>query len=66
MTSEFNIAKHIILPRHGERLLEPEMVESICLECSREYYDNADSGNYNFGNMKLAYDWLVLSHLHVS
>ncbi len=26
---------------------------------SREFYDNASSGNYTFGDMKLAYDWCV-------
>ena len=44
-------------PRHGERLLDPDTIENLCLECSREFYDNASSGNYNFGDMKLAYDW---------
>lgn len=31
--------------------------QDICLTCSREFYDNASSGNYRFGDMKLAYDW---------
>lgn len=29
------------------------------MSCSREFYDNASSGNYKFGDMKLAYDWYV-------
>lgn len=32
-------------------------VEEICLGASREFYDNANSGNYKFGDMKLAYEW---------
>lgn len=35
------------------------MIEEICLACSQEFYDNATSGNYHFGDMKLAYDWYV-------
>ena len=57
LPSEFDIAKHIVQPRHGERLLTPDTVESLCIEASHEFYDNAESGNYNFGSMKLAYDW---------
>ncbi|KAI5123560.1 hypothetical protein M0805_003379 [Coniferiporia weirii] len=55
---KFVTAKHLISPRHGERLLEADVIESLCLDCSREFYDNASSGNYNFGDMKLAYDCL--------
>ncbi|KAJ7706312.1 secretory pathway protein Sec39-domain-containing protein [Mycena rosella] len=33
-------------------------LEDICLTCSRELYDNASSGNYTFGEMKLAYECL--------
>ncbi|KAF9015509.1 secretory pathway protein Sec39-domain-containing protein [Cyathus striatus] len=31
---------------------------NICITCSREFYDNATSGNYKIGDMKLAYDCL--------
>ena len=37
--------------------LDPAVVEEICLLSSREFYDNAGSGNYKFGEMKLAYEW---------
>ena len=39
--------------------LDPSVVEEICLSVSQEFYDNATSGNYHFGDMKLAYDWWV-------
>ncbi|KAH8120216.1 Sec39-domain-containing protein [Phellopilus nigrolimitatus] len=60
-TGKFTIAKRVALPRHGERLLSPDVIESLCLDCSREFYDNASSGNYNFGDMKLAYDCLSVA-----
>jgi len=37
--------------------LSDAKVEEVCLACSRELYDNASSGNYKFGEMKLAYEW---------
>ncbi|KAL5534340.1 hypothetical protein ACEPAG_802 [Sanghuangporus baumii] len=60
-TGRFAIAKHLIQPRHGGRLLDPLTVDDICLDCSREFYDNASSGNYNHGDMKLAYDCLLVA-----
>ena len=54
------IAKALLRARRGMRLLPDDVIESLCLECSREFYDNANSGNYNFGDMKLAYDWWEL------
>ena len=39
--------------------MNDQAVEEICLTSSRELYDNASSGNYNFGDMKLAYGWYV-------
>jgi hypothetical protein len=40
--------------------LGPESIESVSLACSRELYDNARSGNYKMGDMKLAYEWYEL------
>lgn len=37
--------------------LSAQAIEDICLKCSNELYDNASSGNYKVGDMKLAYDW---------
>lgn len=42
---------------HHKIKLSAETIESVCLSCSHEFYDNASSGNYKFGDMKLAYDW---------
>lgn len=33
------------------------MLESAVLQASKEFYDNAESGNIHTGEMKLAYDW---------
>lgn len=41
--------------------LAPGVIEEIALSVSQEFYDNASSGNYHFGDMKLAYEWLVIS-----
>ena len=37
-------------------LVEDE-IESLVLEASREFYDNADSGDSTTGLMKMAFDW---------
>ncbi|KAA1468260.1 Sec39-domain-containing protein [Dentipellis sp. KUC8613] len=58
-TGRFHIAKRLLHPRHQSlSALSDAEIETICLTCSREYYDNASSGNYRFGDMKLAYDCL--------
>ncbi|KAK2461661.1 hypothetical protein APHAL10511_006124 [Amanita phalloides] len=56
-TGNFAIAKTML---HSSRKLplDPVTLEDICLSCSRELYDNASSGNYKFGDMKVAYDCL--------
>lgn len=55
--SDFNVAKAMVYGSHRKINLDAEAIESVCLACSRELYDNASSGNYKFGDMKLAYDW---------
>ncbi|KII93812.1 hypothetical protein PLICRDRAFT_99626 [Plicaturopsis crispa FD-325 SS-3] len=56
-SGKFGIAKGLL--RSSNKLaLDATVIEDICLSCSREFYDNASSGNYNFGEMKLAYDCL--------
>ncbi|KAF8807717.1 Sec39-domain-containing protein [Phlegmacium glaucopus] len=57
-TGNFDIAKTMIHGSHGKINLDSEAIETVCLSCSRELYDNASSGNYKFGDMKLAYDCL--------
>lgn len=53
----FDIAKSLLHSSHPKLSLDPDTIEEICLSSSREFYDNASSGNYKFGDMKLAYDW---------
>lgn len=55
--SGFALAKHLLNMKAPNRKPTPETLEELCLACSREFYDNSPSGNYKFGNMKLAYDW---------
>ncbi|KAG6336131.1 hypothetical protein ID866_2969 [Astraeus odoratus] len=55
----FDIA-HELLQKRGNLSLSATAVESICLSVSRELYDNASSGNYKVGDMKLAYDCLTV------
>lgn len=53
----FDIARELLQQRHGKLSLPLLTAEDICLSVSREFYDNASSGNYKTGDMKLAYDW---------
>ncbi|KAJ6621604.1 secretory pathway protein Sec39-domain-containing protein [Mycena sp. CBHHK59/15] len=57
-TGNFNIAKVLIQSSKNKLSLSSEVIEDICLSCSRELYDNASSGNYTFGDMKLAHECL--------
>jgi len=54
---DFSIAKTMLYSSSSELFLSPEAIESVSLACSRELYDNARSGNYKIGDMKLAYEW---------
>ncbi|KAJ7038332.1 secretory pathway protein Sec39-domain-containing protein [Mycena alexandri] len=57
-TGNFNIARSLIRSPKNKLSLSSEAIEDICLACSRELYDNASSGNYTTGEMKLAYECL--------
>ncbi|KAJ6604522.1 secretory pathway protein Sec39-domain-containing protein [Mycena vulgaris] len=57
-TGNFNVAKTLIRSSKNKLSLSSEAIEDICLTCSRELYDNASSGNYTVGDMKLAYECL--------
>lgn len=35
------------------------MAERLVIDASKEFFDNAESGNMNTGNLKLAYEWYV-------
>ncbi|KAL7285139.1 hypothetical protein ACG7TL_000231 [Trametes sanguinea] len=56
-TGNFDIAKKLLRSSSLRDSLDQQVIEEICLACSQEFYDNATSGNYHFGDMKLAYDW---------
>ncbi|KAJ3548326.1 hypothetical protein NMY22_g1306 [Coprinellus aureogranulatus] len=57
-TGKFDVAKTLLRHPHGKIGLSPRAIEDVCLNCSHELYDNASSGNYKVGDMKLAYDCL--------
>jgi len=49
----------MLYDRRNKLKLSSEIIEAVCLACSREFFDNASSGNYKFGDMRLAYEWWV-------
>ena len=53
------MAKRIIRRLEDEHGLSNSMLEEVVLATSREFYDNAETGNIHTGNMRLAYDWQV-------
>ncbi|KAF7310800.1 Sec39 domain-containing protein [Mycena chlorophos] len=57
-TGNFGIAKALLRSRNTKLSLSAQSIEDLCLTCSRELYDNASSGNYTFGEMKLAFECL--------
>jgi hypothetical protein len=57
MDIEFGIAKRIKGRGTVAQYLAGPVVEEICLNVSRELYDNAPSGNIHREEMKMAYDW---------
>jgi len=56
-TGKFTIAKALLKDPHSKLSQIADNIEDLCLATYRELYDNASSGNYKFGDMKLAYDW---------
>ncbi|KAH9898090.1 Sec39-domain-containing protein [Cubamyces lactineus] len=57
-TGNFDIAKKLLRSSSVQLSLDQQVIEDICLSCSQEFYNNATSGNYHFGDMKQAYDCL--------
>ncbi|EMD42011.1 hypothetical protein CERSUDRAFT_120870 [Gelatoporia subvermispora B] len=57
-TGRFDIAKVMLRSTTIDWSLDSNVIEDICLQCSQEFYENAASGNYHFGDMKLAYECL--------
>lgn len=57
--AEYDLARSLLRTHRGTIKLDSVVIEDICINCSREFYDNASTGNYKFGDMKLAYEWSV-------
>jgi neuroblastoma-amplified sequence len=55
--TEFRVAKSVLRKSRTVYLSNPQVVEGQVLASSREFYDNASSGNLHQGDMKLAYEW---------
>ena len=53
----FDVARSMLKDSKSRLKLPAATVEEVCIASSQEFYDNASSGNYHFGDMKLAYDW---------
>ncbi|KAI0051709.1 Sec39-domain-containing protein [Auriscalpium vulgare] len=60
-SGKFDIAKNMLHSRTNPLALDDRIIEDICLAAAREFYDNASTGNYRFGEMKLAYDCLTVA-----
>jgi hypothetical protein len=59
---EFKLAKSLFSSTTDDSLLDPSTLEELVIAASREYYDNAESGNLRTRDMKMAYDWYVTSY----
>ncbi|CAE6406860.1 unnamed protein product [Rhizoctonia solani] len=57
-SGRFDMAHDMLNPRGIPPPLPTDVVENLCLRVSREFYDNATSGNIHSGDMKLAYECL--------
>ena len=51
------MAKSLFSSSSGEQPLDASTQQELVLAASREFYDNAESGNLHSGNMKLAFEW---------
>ncbi|RIA89759.1 secretory pathway protein Sec39-domain-containing protein [Glomus cerebriforme] len=54
---KFDLARKIILPTDQPQPLDIIVAEQLVIDASREFFDNAPSGNMYHGYMKLAYEW---------
>jgi len=57
LTAEFDITRKMVTKLRVEETVSDVMLEGVVLQTSREFYENAESGNIHTGDMKLAYDW---------
>jgi hypothetical protein len=54
---KFRLAREILLPLDGTRPLDAAASEKLIIDSSREFFDNASSGNMHHGYMRMAYEW---------
>ncbi|KAG8825961.1 hypothetical protein FRC17_008441 [Serendipita sp. 399] len=60
-SGNFAVAKRIKGRGRAAQYLTESVVEQLCLDVSREIYDNATSGNMHRGEMKQAYECLTVA-----
>ncbi|KIM21535.1 hypothetical protein M408DRAFT_80442 [Serendipita vermifera MAFF 305830] len=60
-SGNFAVAKRIKGRGNVSKYLAASAIEEICLSVSREFYDNAGSGNLHTSEMKLAYECLSVA-----
>ncbi|EGG05911.1 uncharacterized protein MELLADRAFT_116691 [Melampsora larici-populina 98AG31] len=58
-SGKFKLAKALFSSSTSGHSLTPQVKEDLVISASREYYDNAESGNQNVGEMKLAMECLT-------
>jgi len=59
-SGKFKLAKSLFSSTTDEPLLDSSTQEELVIAASREYYDNAESGNLHTREMKMAYDCLTV------
>ncbi|PLW11228.1 hypothetical protein PCANC_21251 [Puccinia coronata f. sp. avenae] len=59
-SGKFKLAKSLFSSTTDDSLLDPSTLEELVIAASREYYDNAESGNLRTRDMKMAYDCLTV------
>lgn len=63
LTSDFVVAKKVIRRLEPEGFFSDADLEGVVLTTSKEFYMRAETGNIHTGDMKLAYEWCVVSEL---
>ncbi|RUS21516.1 secretory pathway protein Sec39-domain-containing protein [Endogone sp. FLAS-F59071] len=59
-TTGFRLAREVLFPQDRPRPLDLQVTEKLVIDASKEFFDNAESGNMNTGNLKLAYECLKI------
>lgn len=60
-SGKFKLAKALFSSSIDDPLLDLSTQEELVIAASREFYDNAESGNLQTGEMKMAYDCLAVA-----